>query len=74
MRSLHCPTIVPILWFLVALLYDNCQPEFSFLHSSELPLELCIVANKKKARNNKTPMFRPSKFLEVAHYGIGFGG
>jgi hypothetical protein len=54
-------------------LYDVCQPTFSLIKSSETPLELGAVANIKKSRQNKTPVPRPSKFLEVVHCDIGYG-
>jgi hypothetical protein len=55
------------------ILYDVCQPTFSLIKSSETPLELGAVANIKKSRQNKTPVPRPSKFLEVVHCDIGYG-
>ncbi len=54
-------------------LHDVCQPNFSFINPSENPLELGHVANIKKARSNKTPIDRPSDYLEVVHCDIGYG-
>jgi len=54
-------------------LYDVCQPNFSFIKPSDNFLELGHMANIKKARSNKTPVERPEKFLEVVHCNIGFG-
>jgi hypothetical protein len=36
-------------------------------------LEIGQVATIRKARSNKTPVERPSKYLEVVHCDIGFG-
>jgi hypothetical protein len=55
------------------ILHDVCQPNFSLSHPSERPLELGDVANIKKARSNKTPIERPSNFMEVVHCDIGYG-
>jgi hypothetical protein len=54
-------------------LHDVCQPNFSFLNSTYLPLELGQVANIKKARSNKTPIDHPPDFLDVVHCDIGYG-
>jgi hypothetical protein len=54
-------------------LHDVCQPNFSFLNSTDLPLELGQVANIKKARSNKTPIDRPPDFLDLVHCDIGYG-
>jgi hypothetical protein len=54
-------------------LYDVCQPNFSFIKPSDNFLELGHVANMKKARSNKTPVECPEKFLEVVQGDIGFG-
>jgi hypothetical protein len=54
-------------------LHDVCQPNFSFIHTTDLPLELGQVANIKKARSNKTPIDCLPDFLDVVHCDIGYG-
>jgi hypothetical protein len=54
-------------------LHDICQPNLSFINSSDPPLELGHAANIKKARSNKTPIDRPKDFLDVVHCDIGYG-
>jgi hypothetical protein len=53
-------------------LHDVCQPNFSFVRTSDNVLEIGQVANIKKARSNKTPVDRPPQYLEVVHCDIGF--
>ncbi len=48
-------------------LHDICQPNFSFMNTNDLPLELGQVPNIKKARCNKTPIDHPKDFLDVVH-------
>jgi hypothetical protein len=50
-------------------LYDVCQPNFSFIQPSDPPLK----SNIKKAWCNKTLVEHPPHFLEVVHCDIGFG-
>jgi hypothetical protein len=54
-------------------LHNVCQPNFSFIQPTNLPLELGQVTNIKKARSNKTPIDHPTDLLEAFHCDIGYG-
>jgi hypothetical protein len=53
-------------------LHDVCVPNFSFIQSGEMPVELGNVANIKKSRSNKNPIDCPKDFMEVVHCDIGY--
>jgi len=54
-------------------LHDVCVPNFSFIQSGEMPVELGNVTNIKKGRSNKNPIDCPKDFMEVVHCDIGYG-